>query len=324
VIVALALLSTAQSAAGPAPAQTPAGSAGAPTLAHNPFDHDFWKHWGDGRAEISTYDLVYPRYGELRQGSAVAIFVTETFSSKARVKADPGRHTSSDEFPVMKLNLVQDFATGIYDYNLMTSVFVALAPWSGQPAGSPAKVSFSGQDWCGQVFHEVLPRGNTVRHVLHSYFDGEGDRDDTLDSPANGVLEDALFHWARGLATPFLEPGEGRDVRLLRSAEESRVKHVPLTWQDARLGRSRDVVEVTVPAGSFAVETLTATIDGASSWTFRVEKNPPRRIVQWERSDGKRADLVASERLEYWKMNENRFEEELARIGLSPRPARTP
>ena len=99
----------------------------------------FWDHWGDGRAELGAYDLVIPRYGELRRGVAVTIFVTETFSEEARVKANPGRHQASDEYPVMKLNFVQDFPTGIYDYNLMTSAFLALAPRSGRPPGTPAK-----------------------------------------------------------------------------------------------------------------------------------------------------------------------------------------
>ena len=82
---------------------------------------DFWDVWGDGKAELAAYDLTYPRYGESREGVAVTIFVTETFSDSMRVKADPGLHPKSDEFPVMKLNLVEDFPTGIYDYNLMTS-----------------------------------------------------------------------------------------------------------------------------------------------------------------------------------------------------------
>src|SRR5205823_5666230 len=85
------------------------------------FTGAFWRHWGDGRGELSGYDLETPRYGALRHGIAVAIFVTETFSNSKRVKADPGMHPAFDEFPVMKLNLVQDFATGIYDYNLETS-----------------------------------------------------------------------------------------------------------------------------------------------------------------------------------------------------------
>ena len=41
---------------------------------------DFWKHWGDGKAELDRYALTQPRYGELRQGTAVLIFVTEDFS----------------------------------------------------------------------------------------------------------------------------------------------------------------------------------------------------------------------------------------------------
>src|SRR5690348_13231592 len=84
------------------------------------FDAAFWKQWGDGRAELSGYDLTFPRYGQLRRGVAVTVFVTETFSNSLRVKADPGKHPPADEFPVMKLNLVEDYQTGIYDYNDMT------------------------------------------------------------------------------------------------------------------------------------------------------------------------------------------------------------
>ena len=83
----------------------------------DPFDapaygDPFWRHWGDGQAEMSSYDLTMPRYGQTRSGTAVAIFVTETFDPVQRVKAD-----SNEGLPVMKLNLVEDFATGVYDYN---------------------------------------------------------------------------------------------------------------------------------------------------------------------------------------------------------------
>ena len=43
------------------------------------FDDAFWKQWGDGQAELSGYDLTFPRYGQLRRGVAVTIFVTEMF-----------------------------------------------------------------------------------------------------------------------------------------------------------------------------------------------------------------------------------------------------
>src|ERR1700704_6625736 len=102
-------------------------------------DAAFWKTWGDGQAELAGYDLTYPRYGELRKGVAVTIFVSETFSNQFRVKADEGKHPASDQFPVMKLNLVQDFQTGIYDYNNMTSAFVPMAPVNSRLAGSLTK-----------------------------------------------------------------------------------------------------------------------------------------------------------------------------------------
>jgi hypothetical protein len=288
------------------------------------FSDRFWKHWGDGRAEIATYDLTYPRYGDPRAGTAVTIFVTETFSEEARVKADPGKHAKDDEFPVMKLNLVQDFATGIYDYQLMTSAFVGLAAHAGRPEGGVAKVSFSSQEWCGHVWHELIPGATSIEHASYSYFDGEGDKTGSLPYPDGGLLEDAVLLWARGLAAPFLAPGETRDVPVLRSTEIARLQHVPLEWEDATLARAASVSLVDVPAGSFEVEAYSVELEGGRSWDIFVETLEPRRIVRWTRSDGVLAELVASQRLQYWRMNEPGFTDSLRTIGLSPRPPRTP
>ncbi|MDX1584656.1 MAG: hypothetical protein R3338_13750, partial [Thermoanaerobaculia bacterium] len=79
------------------------------------FGEEFWSHWGDGKAELSGYDLDFPRYGEMRDGVAVLIFVTEPFTIEPRVKADGPNARTSTVFQVMKLNLVRDFPTGIYD-----------------------------------------------------------------------------------------------------------------------------------------------------------------------------------------------------------------
>ena len=38
---------------------------------------DFKDYWYDGSAEISSYQLYQERYGEMREGTAVMIFVTE-------------------------------------------------------------------------------------------------------------------------------------------------------------------------------------------------------------------------------------------------------
>src|SRR5215472_14166548 len=133
-----------------------AGRSAAPNATEPSFGDSFWKRWGDGKGELSSYYLTFPRYGELRKGLAITVFVTETFSNSLRVKSDPGKHPKSDEFPVIKLNLVEDFSTGIYDYNLLTSAFVALAPINGRPAGAATKVSFTSQEWCGNVYGQAL------------------------------------------------------------------------------------------------------------------------------------------------------------------------
>lgn len=287
------------------------------------FDSAFWEHWGDGRAELAGYDLVTRRYGEARRGTAVAIFVTEPFSAAARVKAD---REGEGTFQALKLNLVQDFPTGIYDYNLMTSAFVALEPVAGLPAGAPVKVSFTGQEWCGHVYQQVLFRESGVAQTLHSYFEGEADREDTLPGRPRGVSEDALLIWARGLAYPKVAAGEPVTVPLLTSLERSRLAHVPLAWEEVELSRSAETREVTVPAGTFEVGEARAVVrgsEGERTWTFLVETAPPHRIVAWETSDGERAELRGSDRLAYWKLNAPGGEEHLKALGFEA-PAPTP
>jgi hypothetical protein len=299
-----------------------AGMTAAAPLEAPDYGEAFWTHWGDGRAEIATYDLTFPRYGEKRAGSAVAIFVTEPFSSSSRVKSDRG--SGADVFQALKLNLVKDFATGIYDYNTMLSAFVAVESKAGVVAGQPVKLSYSSQEWCGQVYQQVLFDDGELRHVSHSYFDGEADQDGAIPRPAGGLAEDGLYLWARGLAAPRLAAGEARDVPLLVSLQRSRLGHKPLGWSQATLFRGAKAEEIVVPAGTFEVEIYRARIDDGPTWVFHVEVAAPHRLVRWEVSDGERGDLVATERLPYWQLHRNRDLPLLEKIGLKPRPARTP
>lgn len=301
------------------------GSVSAATAAEPQFGSDFWNQWGDGKAELAGYDLQYPRYGKQRSGTAVAVFVTETFSNELRVKADPGRHPKSDEIPVLKLNLMEDYPTGIYDYNLMTSSFVALQSANEVASGLPLKVSFSAQEWCGHVYGQVLFDQESIRQSTHSYFDGEADSSGTLKRPENGLSEDTLFHWARGYAFPKLKAGESRTLPILRSLAYSRLRHKPLQWSTVVLSRSAELSEVsTAAATSFQVDVLTAAIAQGPTWTFYVEADGERRIVKWERDDGYSGELVASSRLPYWQMNSESFESAVKELGLKKRPARTP
>lgn len=289
----------------------------------------FWDYWSDGKAEVTGYDLTIPRYRDLRHGTAVAVFVTETFSNAVRVKANRGKHPDADQFPVMKLNLVEDFATGIYDYNVMLSSFVALEAVNARPAGWLTKTSFSSQEWCGHVYSQLLFDPRRIRHSLHSYFDGEQDRQGTLPYPENGISEDALWFWARGLAAPKLEPGESVQAPLLMSLQESRFTHRPVAWRPGTLSRSSGTERVSVPAGDFAVEKWVADVETGRDGTrrsriFYVEAAEPHRIIRWESSDGEVAQMLAGERLEYWRMNGSEYAAAVEKLGLSPRPARTP
>ena len=222
----------------------------------------------------------------------------------------------------MKLNLAQDFSTGVYDYNLMTSVFVALEPALGRPAGTPYKISFSAQEWCGHVWQQWLFDPTVIRRASHSYFDGEADESEEIALHPRGVAEDALWHWARGFSGPALEPGGTADLRMLPTMQRSRQAHERPRWIAATLSRSAKTVTVEVPAGSFEAESFSVTTPGFQR-TFYVEAAWPRRILRWETSEGESAELIAVERLEYWKMNGPEFDSAVEKLGLSPRPART-
>ena len=83
---------------------------------------DFYTHWGDGKAELSSYKIAQPRYGELREGYGVMIFVTEDINRRTLIKVESST-PDKDRLYVLKLNNVLKFTTGLYDYSVITSVF---------------------------------------------------------------------------------------------------------------------------------------------------------------------------------------------------------
>ncbi len=286
------------------------------------FDNAFWKVWSDGQAELAGYDLTIPRYTKPRRGVAVTIFVTETFTGSLRVKSDAGKHPPSDEYPVMKLNLVKDYQTGIYDYNEMTSSWVALQPERGRSSGSPVKVSFSRQEWCGNTYHQLLFDPASVRAVRHSYFDGDADSQLEMLYPPEGVSEDTLLLWARGMAAPRLTPGQSKTAPVLPSVAFARgLQKDP--WQQAVFSRSPQSQSLTVPAGTFEIEVWTVRIGSQDTRSFYVEKAFPHRILKWESSSGEHAEMIRCSRMKYWELNQPGGETALQQLGLKPRPART-
>lgn len=118
----------------------------APSLAIQTFD-DYWYTQG---AEITRYRLEQVRYGEIHEGDAVLIFVTEGFLPDKQVKANhPEYH--DQVIPILKLIFTKKFYTGIYPYSLMSSIFT---PIDIIQYPHTLKVTASTQEWCGQVYSQ--------------------------------------------------------------------------------------------------------------------------------------------------------------------------
>lgn len=308
-----------------------APAATVPTAAKAP---SFWGSWGDGKAEVSGYRLRMPRYGQPRDGSLVLIYVTEDLSDSLRVKADPGRHPPSDVYPVMKLNAIRKFQTGIYDYSVMVSVFSRVDFATAERPFPLRKISLSSQEWCGHVYHQIIPQAGTAalgggpparwQSTSHSYFDGEADEQRVLVPPpaAAVVAEDELPLLLRSYAErrEFLAPGEQRSVAFLPSLLRARLQHKPLAFTQAVITRLREPLSQTTPAGEFRVVSYSVKIgsgggdsDGA---TFHFEAAPPHRLIHYRWDSGEEASLLGSDRLPYWQLHDNGHESLLKKLGL--------
>ena len=255
----------------------------------------FWKHWGDGKAEVAGYQLTQPRYGELRTGEAVLITVTEDFTRAGRVKTNGGNR---DEYPVVKLNEIRHWQTGSYDYNVMTSSFLPLD--GSNPRGLPTKISFSSQEWCGHIWEQLRVDESGAGRVQHSYFDGEADWTETLPITKDSLFADPMPLIVRGLTGPLMKPGEVRTIPWMRSSFDRRLNHEPNLWGQARLERSLEAMSITVPAGQFQV-TEWKVDDGVDQTSWFVEVEAPHRLIAWEVSDGERGELTGAVRSSYWQ-----------------------
>ncbi len=280
---------------------------------------DFTAHWHDGRAELDGYRWTVTRYGQTRDGQVVMIFVTEPFSDEKRVKVDDPSKDPADTVDVLKLNLVRDFQTGIYDYNTMTSVFVRTEDFS------PLKISFTSAEWCGHVYEELIVDPRRIEGRFFSYFENESSTT-SLDGKPDGVLEDNLFILLRGLKGPYLEPGEERQVPFLAGAFARRLTHAPLAWGTAEIQRLAEPQQVEVPAGRFTTTVYVVRTDGREGRIF-IEDEYPHRIVRWQwtatgpdRRSGEATgigELTGTTRVEYWRLHGNGDERYLDDLGLT-------
>jgi hypothetical protein len=180
-------------------------------------------YWFQGKAEISSFDLIQMRYGEERFGEAILIYVTEDFSRSSQVKLDNPKESGNDKISVLKLNKTQSFLTGIYPYHTMSSAFTPI--FEDSPG---LKFSASIQEWCGQTYMQVNKRSRAkYSGNLFSYFEQEGDTDFSF----TGMLEDDLWNLLR-INPKYIPQG---NVDLLPSLIYLRFNHLPITTVEANI-----------------------------------------------------------------------------------------
>ncbi len=188
----------------------------------------FKQTWYVGKAELSSYTLQQARYGEIRSGEAVLIFVTEDFSTGKLVKLDEPEK-ANEKIRVLKMNMTKNFNTGIYPYSMMLSVFT---PASKDGKERTVKADCSSQEWCGQTFSQLQLKGNNYNWQLHSYFEKEGEQDKKIDAV---LLEDEL--WNRIRINPSNLP-QGK-ISIIPGLLWQRLSHVELKAEEAVLTISK-------------------------------------------------------------------------------------
>lgn len=264
---------------------------------------DFWSWWGDGKGEVSSYRVTVSRYGERREGYAVLVFVTENISRTTRLKVESGNIPPQDRVPVLKLNRVVKFNTGLYDYSLMTSVFSSVGAEFGRPPFAPLKISFTGQELCGHVLQMLIPQREQVELTLHSYFESEGDQKRNIKLPANPAFEDNFPIWIRELNGEVLAAGQRRELQIFPSSWFSRAAHQTADFQAGWImkeeGETLKTVEGSAPTWRWTWQI------GNRQETYWIEKATPHRILKWSSSDGGQGELKKSLRLPYWQLHNN-------------------
>ena len=266
-------------------------------------EEQFSKYWYQGKAEINIFDLQQSRYGQIRPGKAVMIFVTEDFSKSKQVKLDNPQDRPSDAQKVMKLNMTRDFVTGVYPYHTMLSVFTPVY----EEVPSP-KLTSSVTEWCGQSFTQLNFKSGKYNTKQFSYFESEGDAETKIDAAA----EEEIFNLIR-LNPDLVEMG---NRSLIPSLLFQRFAHIPLQAEQATVSK-REV-------GSNQAEIEVAYSEIGRKLIVRFNQFFPYEIVAfqevWTKADGKQevttATRTSMQLLPYWQQNERVFEPLRKDLGL--------
>lgn len=272
---------------------------------------EFGDYWYQGEAELTSYVLEQARYGEIHEGEAVLIFVTEDLSKSKQVKLDAPSRAPKDKVNVLKLNATRKFTTGIYPYSMMSSIFT---PVQRQSYPHTLKVTTSSQEWCGHTFTQMNLKGSRYAVELRSYFESEGDQSLKLD---NVVLEDEIWNLIR-LDPASLPTGT---FKIIPGTMYQRLSHAG--WEE------QDAVATLKPAeGDAEMMVYTLSYPGQQRrLTINFQAAFPHAIESWEETAragaGSDADQLTTRatknrriKLDYWNWNSVADLEKRALLGL--------
>ncbi|WP_452227895.1 septum formation inhibitor Maf [Lacinutrix sp. MEBiC02404] len=250
-----------------------------------PLTNQFKEYWYSGKAELNSYTLKQSRYGEIRDGEVVLVFVTEPFSLSKQVKLDNPQDAREDNVSVLKLNNIRKFTTGIYDYSIVTSSFT---PVDSKKYPHTLKLNTSIQEWCGHTFTQLNLEEENYNFKQFSYFEADGDTEKTI--PA-ALLEEELMTHIR-LNNGQLPLGE---IDLIFSTIYSRFGYHELKSTKAKISKteSDSIISYTI-----------AYLNYERKLSIAVENEFPYKILSWTEDDGDglitEAQLKKSINEPYW------------------------
>lgn len=267
------------------------------TISKEP-SQEFKDYWYSGKAEISSYELKQNRYGQVRNGKSVLVFVTEPFKPNKQVKADDNK---SSNVSVLKLNSTKKFLTGIYPYSIMNSSFYPVA--DNQNA---IKLTTTVQEWCGQVFAQLNNR-SSFEIKSFSYFESEGDQSFKL---RKSPLEAQVWNKIR-INPDNLKVGQ---FEMLPSFEYLRLTHQKIKTYKVTGSLSK--------TGKDGLRTYSLEFpELARRLSINFQEKFPHIIESWSEktssgygAEGKRIKTIKSA---YWGENSSGDEQKRKELGLS-------
>ncbi|AEH02023.1 hypothetical protein [Lacinutrix sp. 5H-3-7-4] len=243
-------------------------------------NQSFKDYWYSGEAEITSFKLSQSRYGEIREGTAVLVYVTEPFLKDKQVKAD---QNNASNVSVLKLNATKNFVTGVYPYSIMQSTFYPIP--NNQHA---IKVSSSVQEWCGQQYVQLNNRNN-FELKQHSYFETTGDKSYNIDK---AILENEL--WAKLRINPKSLPVG--DIKVIPSLEFTTLNHKPIKAYNVIAKLKENKYSLNFP-------------DLNRNLSITFNKNFPFEIISWQETINNqvtKATKLKTIKSAYWNKKTNK------------------